>query len=209
MMNNPRFIEQDFEVFHIDGLEPRMYAIKREIQPKFQIIGERIGSFLTMKLGEPVTTHIAKHARRTMHPPEETWVAWSTSKRGYKALPHFQFGIRDTNLFIWFALIYECERKQPFARHFRKQFNERWAAIPDSYYFSQDHTKPDVTRKADMTEEQAHTLLDRLEKVKKAEFLCGMVIPRQEAIRLSGDELIEQVETTYETVYPLYQLSLQ
>ncbi|MFC7442288.1 YktB family protein [Laceyella putida] len=208
-MNKPGFIDQDFQVFHIDGLEPRMYAIKRNIQPKFEIIGQHISSFLTMKLGEPVTVHIAKHARRTVNPPEETWVAWSTSKRGYKGLPHFQFGIRDTHLFIWFALIYECERKQPFARNLREQFDEMWPTIPDSYYFSQDHTMPDVTRKADLTEEQAHKLLDRLEKVKKAEFLCGSVIPRKEACRLSGDDLISKIESTCETLYPLYQLSLK
>ncbi|SEN07690.1 Protein of unknown function [Lihuaxuella thermophila] len=110
-MRSPNFIENDFEVFNIDGLEPRMYALKRQIRPKFEMIGEQIAPYLSMLVGEPVAVHIAKHARRTVNPPEETWVAWSTSRRGYKSLPHFQFGIRDLHLFIWFALIYECDKK--------------------------------------------------------------------------------------------------
>ncbi|TCW37591.1 uncharacterized protein YktB (UPF0637 family) [Laceyella sacchari] len=209
IMTIPGFIEQDFQVFDIDGLEPRMNAIKQHIQPKFDIIGQHLSSFLTMQLGEPVSTHIAKHARRTVNPPDETWVAWSTSKRGYKGLPHFQLGIRDDHLFIWFALIYECDRKQPFARRLREEFDRYWALIPNTYYFSQDHTRPDVTRKADLTDEQAHKMLERLEKVKKAEFLCGRIIPREEACRLSGDDLIKQIESTYETLNPLYRLAME
>ena len=35
--------------------------------------------------------HVAKHARRSVNPPKDTWVAFATSKRGYKMLPHFKW----------------------------------------------------------------------------------------------------------------------
>jgi hypothetical protein len=35
-------------------------------------------------------------------------LAFANSKRGYKKLPHFQIGLWDTHMFVWFAIIYEC-----------------------------------------------------------------------------------------------------
>ncbi|TCS94664.1 YktB family protein [Hazenella coriacea] len=206
-MTLPVLTSEDFAVFQIAGLENRMESLKRQIRPKFEIIGEQMSPFLTMLVQEPVSVHIAKHARRTVNPPEETWLAWSTNKRGYKAHPHFQFGLRDTYAFIWFALIYECQQKSSFARNLKSQFDQVWHQIPDTFYISQDHTKDEVIQKKEMNDEQVHKMLDRLEKVKKAEFLCGQVISRQEATQLNGEQLLKKIESTFQTVHPLYQLS--
>lgn len=201
----PSFTEEDFKVFHVDGLDPRMEEIRKRIRPKFEQIGEQITPYLELLLGEPIYMHIAKHARRTVNPPEETWVAWSNNKRGYKAHPHFQFGICDTSLFIWFALIYENRRKPDFARNLRQQLEEIWPRIPDHFYISEDHTVPTATPKQEWDIERG---LNRLEKVKKAEFLCGMRIPRREAIQLSGEELVKQIESTFQSLQPLYRLAV-
>lgn len=199
------FTEQDFAVFHIDGLEARMEEIRKQIRPKFEQMGAQISPFLDLLLEEPMFMHIAKHARRTVNPPEETWVAWSSNKRGYKAHPHFQLGIRDTHLFIWFALIYENKRKPAFARNLRQQLGEIWPAIPDQFYISEDHTVPTATLKKEWDTDKG---LERLEKVKKAEFLCGMLVSRQEAIQLSGEELVKRTESTFQTLRPLYRLAV-
>lgn len=201
----PFFTEQDFAVFHVDGLEARMEEIRRQIRPKFELIGTHISPFLDLLLKEPMAMHIAKHARRTVNPPEETWVAWSNNKRGYKAHPHFQLGIRDTHLFIWFALIYENRRKPDFARNLRQQLGEIWPHIPDHFHISEDHTVPVATPKKDWNAEKG---LERLEKVKKAEFLCGTLIPRREAIQLSDEELVKRMESTFQTLLPLYRLAV-
>jgi uncharacterized protein YktB (UPF0637 family) len=184
-----------------------MKALKEQIRPKFEIIGERIRPFLAAHLGAPVHVHIAKHARRTVHPPEETWVAWSTNARGYKAHPHFQFGIRDTHLFIWFALIYECEKKAAFARLLRDSLEEVWPLLPDDYLLSQDHTVPEATPKGELGQSGLLHLLERLEKVKKAEFLCGRWISRRDAVALDGEKLVEITEQTLKTLLPLYRLA--
>lgn len=201
------FQEQDFDIFHIDGLEARMDAISRHIRPKFQWIGEQISPFLTMELKQEVTVHIAKHARRTVNPPDETWLAWSTNKRGYKSLPHFQVGIRDTHLFIWFALIYECQQKASFAHRFLDQFENYWNQIPDHFFFSKDHTVPDVYQKKQIQSQDLKQMLERLRNVKKAEFLCGEIIPKQEAIQLDSNALITRIEEVFQTLMPLYRLA--
>jgi len=207
-MSSALFHEQDFSVFHIDGLEQRMEAIRSRIRPKFEWIGDQISPFLTLKIGEPVNVHIAKHARRTVNPPDETWLAWSTSKRGYKALPHFQVGIRDTHLFMWFALIYECERKSQFARRFLDDFEKQWNRIPDHFSFSKDHTVPETYQKQQIQPEDLKQMLQRLATVKKAEFLCGRLIPKNQAVHLDQQAFISQVEETFQTLLPLYQLAV-
>ncbi|WP_044642443.1 YktB family protein [Risungbinella massiliensis] len=206
-MTIPSFTEQDFAVFQIQGLEHRMDGLKKQIQPKFEVFGEAISSFLTTQLKQDTYVHIAKHARRTVNPPDETWVAWSTNNRGYKAHPHFQLGLRDTELFAYFALIYECEQKPTFARNLKEQLPEILPTIPSSYYLSLDHTKPDVTPLKEMSEKDMVQALDRLENVKKAEFLVGMVLPRAEVTKTSGSRLVERVEETFSTLLSLYRLA--
>ncbi|WP_277423813.1 YktB family protein [Staphylospora marina] len=207
-MHTPEFRDEDFQVFHVEGLEPRMEALKRRIRPKLEMIGTELSPALSAIMGEPVTFHVAKHARRTVHPPEETWVAWSVSKRGYKALPHFQFGLRDTHLFAWFALIYECPDKAEFARRLQARLKEIWTRIPDDFMISKDHTVPEATVKRDLSEEEMLKLLDRLERVKKAEFLCGTFIPREEAVHLTKEQLIFRVESAFRKLEPLYRLAV-
>ncbi|MCH5584008.1 DUF1054 domain-containing protein [Shimazuella sp. AN120528] len=205
----PTFTEQDFHVFAIDGLETRMEALQREIQPKFSTIGEHVSAHLTNKLGDTVYTHIARHARRTVNPPEETWVAWATNKRGYKAHPHFQLGLRDTFVFAWFALIYECEQKQQFANNFLKNVQKYSNQIPKDFYISLDHTIPDVTLVKTLDKENWESIMKRLATVKKAEFLCGMLIPRKEAVSLNGNVLQKKIEKTFDQLLPLYHLSFE
>lgn len=200
------FTAEDFQVFQIPGLENRMEAIKKQIQPKFAQIGEPLAHFLTPLLGEPVTLHIAKHARRTVHPPDETWLALSTSKRGYKSLPHFQLGLRESHLFLWFALIYEAPNKPDFARKLREK-TETFTKLPGSFYVSLDHTKPDVIAKREISEEIWEEILYRLEHVKKCEFLCGELLTPAETAKLSQEQLLQRAEQTFTQLLPLYQLA--
>ncbi|RCO06314.1 DUF1054 family protein, partial [Bacilli bacterium] len=89
------FNKEDFETFHIDGLDSRMEAIQNRIQPKFQLIGSQLVDVLSAELGNEMFLHIAKHARRTVNPPQDTWLAIGNNKRGYKKHPHFQLGLFD------------------------------------------------------------------------------------------------------------------
>lgn len=207
-MGSVLFQEQDFNVFHIDGLEPRMEAIIHQIRPKFEWIGEQLTPFLSIEMGQEVTVHIAKHARRTVNPPDETWLAWSTNKRGYKALPHFQVGIRDTHLFIWFALIYECKQKTKFAQRFLNDFETYWNQIPDDFSFSKDHTIPEAVHKQEIQADDLKQMLKRLSNIKKAEFLCGRIIPKHQAVQLKSTTLITHIEETFQSLIPFYRLAI-
>lgn len=206
-MKDPQFTENDFQIFQIPDLPGRMAAIRQQIQPKFQQIGSIIADFLTVTFQQPFHVHIAKHARRTVHPPEQTWVAWSTHRRGYKPNPHFQFGIDSQSLFIWFSIFRECKQKEHFSIRFIERFNEWWPQLPSDYQFSEDHTKPERTQISELGKAVMQEKLKRLGQVKKAEFLCGRLIPRQKSETLAGDALIQQIQLTFQTLSPLYQIT--
>ena len=69
------FKSTDFDVFTVDGLEERMSAIKTNIHPKLEALGNNLQNTYPNKLMRTFY-HVAKHARRKVNPPNDTWVAF-------------------------------------------------------------------------------------------------------------------------------------
>lgn len=200
------FTETDFNVFLIDGLEKRMEALKLHIRPKLEEIGDYFAPFLSSMTGEEMFPHVAKHARRTVNPPNDTWVAFASNSRGYKMLPHFQIGLWHSHLFIWFAIIYEAPDKAAFGQKLERQAEKFFREIPNDFVWSDNHMKPEARKHEQLTEEDLTNMFVRLQTVKKAELLCGYHIPREQAITMSREQFLQQTQSFFETVLPLYQL---
>ncbi|SHF48341.1 YktB family protein [Ornithinibacillus halophilus] len=198
------FTSEDFNTFHIDGLEERMEAIQTRIQPKFKEIGSEITDYLSAQLGNELYLHIAKHARRTVNPPNDTWLAIADNKRGYKKHPHFQIGLFDDHLFIWLAFIYETDHKTEIAKSFLSNF-EKFNELPNNYVVSLDHMKKDALPITKL--ETGH--LERLRDVKKGEFLIGQHLKPNDERVTDGEKFISEVKQTFKTLLPFYRLALQ
>ncbi|KLV25822.1 Uncharacterized protein conserved in bacteria [Niallia circulans] len=200
------FTQKDFDTFTIDGLDARMEAIQERIQPKFREIGTQLTEQLSGKLGMEMFLHIAKHARRTVNPPKDTWLAIANNKRGYKQHPHFQVGLFDDHLFIWLAYIYELPKKKEIAEGFLANYKLLQSTLPQDYVLSMDHMQKDAVKIGETNLEAA---LTRFRDVKKAEFLVGQRIAAGDSILSNGEELLALIEKTYDTLLPLYKLSLE
>ena len=198
------FSQHDFDTFLIDGLGARMEAIETRIQPKFQVIGEELAQDLSMKLGNEMYLHIARHARRTVNPPNDTWLAVCDNKRGYKKHPHFQVGLSDDRLFIWLALIYELPSKQNIANAFLDSFDEI-KALPADFAVSLDHMKKDSFSLEELEEKH----LQRFHDVKKAEFLIGRSLATDDERVNDGEKLLATIKDTYHELIPFYQLAMK
>ncbi|WP_053362033.1 DUF1054 domain-containing protein [Bacillus sp. FJAT-27251] len=201
------FTDKDFDVFTIDGLDERMEALKLHIRPKLEELGSHFSPQLSSLVGDEMHYHVAKHARRTKNPPKDTWVAFAANPRGYKMMPHFQIGLWETHLFVWFALIYEAPNKEEFGKLLERNADTVFSQTPEDFVWSTDHTKPDVIPQSGLSKDELVSLFYRLQTVKKAEILCGYQIPRDKAITLSSDELIEKIEDVFKTLLPLYKLA--
>ncbi|MFK4478747.1 YktB family protein [Bacillus sp. RC206] len=200
------FTSTDFEVFTVDGLEERMSAIKTNIHPKLEALGEQFAEYLSQQTDEHFFYHVAKHARRKVNPPNDTWVAFSTNKRGYKMLPHFQIGLWGTHAFIYFGLIYECPQKVETAHAFLEHLNDLKTNIPNDFVWSIDHTKPGVKLHKTLETEDLQKMIERLATVKKAELLVGIHISPEEFSAMTNEQFLAKIESTMQPLLPLYAL---
>lgn len=200
------FNQADFDTFIIEGLDARMEAIEERIRPKFRAIGQLLTDELSILSGNEMFLHIAKHARRTVNAPQDTWLAIAANKRGYKQHPHFQVGLFDDHVFIWLAFIYELPNKTEIAKTFLKNLKPIKAAIPADYVVSLDHMKKESTPIKEIALKDA---LERFHDVKKAEFLVGRHIESNDPLLTDGDAFMSLVKDTFKTLLPLYKMSLQ
>jgi uncharacterized protein YktB (UPF0637 family) len=201
------FTNEDFDVFLINGLEARMSVLKETVRPKLEDLGEYFAPILSSLTEDEMFVHVAKHARRTINPPKDTWVAFSSNPRGYKMLPHFQIGLWNTHLFIWFAVIYEAPQKDTMAARFSKKLTKIYKDMPKNFVWSLDHTKPETIEHSQLSKEDLQSYFDRLQNVKKAELLCGYTIERDKVVQLGSVGLIQQINDVFSQVSTLYKIA--
>lgn len=79
------FTKSDLEIFQVQGFQERMPLLKEKIRPKLEEFGKTLAPLFEKEFKIPVFPHTAKHMRRKVNPPDETWVALGPEKRGYKA----------------------------------------------------------------------------------------------------------------------------
>jgi uncharacterized protein YktB (UPF0637 family) len=78
------FTAVDFSVFKVEGFNERMQQIYQHVRPKLVQLGDELAPELARRLHMEFFPHVAKHARRTVNPPPETWAAFGPSPKGYK-----------------------------------------------------------------------------------------------------------------------------
>lgn len=202
------FTQEDFDVFNIPGLEARMAGIQTRIQPKFKTIAETLVSEATLLAGNEMYLHIAKHARRTVNAPVDTWMSICHNKRGYKQYPHFQVGLFEDRVFIWLALIYELPNKQAIAQRFLDLRHEIKSMLPDSYMLSFDHMKKDAERLQNMTDADLEAALIRFRDVKKAELLIGLQLMKDHPSLTDGAAFLQLADQIVQTLMPIYKIAM-
>jgi hypothetical protein len=70
------FAPKDFRVFDLRGFADRIAAIRVQVRPKLEGLGAALAPDVAQLTGTEIHAHVAKHARRTVNPPEDTWVAF-------------------------------------------------------------------------------------------------------------------------------------
>ncbi len=204
-MTKSFWTDKDFDVFYIDGLENRMTALQDIVQPKFFQLGDYFADVLSSHGTGEFFPHVARHARRTVNPPTDSWVAFAPAKRGYKALPHFQIGLWGTHLFIVIAVIYENPNKKVISQRFKNDLSAL-TSLDNDFIISGDHMKPDAELISEVGEEGVTKVLDRLYDVKKAELLIGKHLSREDAVKMTEEEFIDYTQKTIDSLLPVYDI---
>lgn len=202
-MTKYTFKPKDFKAFNVEGLDARMEALNEYIRPQLHELGEYFSDFFTSQTGETFYPHVAKHARRSVNPPKDTWVAFATSKRGYKMLPHFQIGMFEDQLFVMFGIMHEAKDKATRAKVFERKF-KAIQQLPDDYRVCLDHMKPDKPFIKDLTDDDLKEAIQRAINVKKGEFFIARAITPQDKRLKSDKAFIAILEETFDQFLPFY-----
>lgn len=195
--------EEDFHVFEVEGLQPRMTALQTIVQPKFRELGEHFSLYFSSLGKGEFFPHVAKHARRTVNPPNDSWVAFAPSKRGYKALPHFQIGLWNDRLFLTLCVIYENKDKKGIAE--RLEQSRVLQQLPGEFVLYGDHTKKEASTIEELENEGIEHLLTRLQDVKSAELVVGCMLTKDQAVQYDEQSFIAMAEETFHILWPVYE----
>lgn len=208
MVQFPGFDAQDFDVFAISDFHDRMFHIRSRIRPKLAQLGDDVAPKLST-LGHPMYPHTASHARRRVNPPDDTWVAFSRSARGYKRYAHFEIGINHEEVFVRFVVKPEGTDDKPGLLQLLKVNGiEAFQALKDPepiYWYRDDHGR-DPMRIADLTPEAVSHILKETDK-KSRGFTLGMVLNRANAVVRSA-QLVAASANMITHLGPIYRATV-
>jgi uncharacterized protein YktB (UPF0637 family) len=110
------FNQNDFRVFEIEGFSARMEQIGARVRPRLTRLGAELAPQLGRKLHMEFFPHVAKHMRRTVNPPAETWAAWGPSPKGYKRYGYLALCISKIGIHARVVVKSEADNRAEMAR---------------------------------------------------------------------------------------------
>lgn len=203
------FSKADFDVFLIPEFHERMSALRTTVRPKLAMLGDDLAPRLEEILGHPMYPHTASHARRRVNPPDDTWVAFSRSERGYKRYAHFEVGIALDYVFVRFVVKPEGDVDKKALLQYLQQQGTRAFSLTDPdpiYYYEDDHgqgPRPiDSLGEADIPE------IVQKASLKSRGFTVGLTFNRDTPI-LRSAEFVTRAHNAIRHLSPLYLATLE
>jgi len=205
----PGFTASDFKVFDIPGFKPRMDAIRTRLRPKLEAAGRDLLPDVSRIGGGDAFVHVARHARRTVNPPNDTWVAFANDKRGYKKHCHFKVAIsRGAVRFLFEAGPEHADKKRwcaAWKRH-APQLVPVLRRAKGLAWFKNEHDEEPAAILTDMPAEDIVSLCDELTRTRDGQLVLGRAVFAHEAARWTPREYARGVRDTFHLLAPLYRL---
>ena len=208
-MASPAFVAGDFKIFDVKGFQPRMTEIRSRVRPKLNAFGGSLASSVSRSVGGEVFAHVARHARRTVNPPEDTWVAFGPDARGYKKHGHFKLAVSRRGVRFLFEIGPEHAEKRHWAAAWKKnapKVGPVLRRVKHLGWFKNEHDDEPAAPLADLTPEGLGELADELTRTRDGQFVVGRSVPAEEAARWTEAQYRSAALETFRTLAPLYRL---
>ncbi len=202
------FTPSDFKVFDVKGFQARMAAIKGQIRPKLEALGEELVAAVARATGGEAYAHVAKHARRTVNPPNDTWVAFGPDRRGYKKGCHFKVAISRRGLRFLFEAGPEYAEKKKWVAAWKKHAPKLMPAFTHAKglaWFKNEHDEEPTALLADLSTEEIVRLADELTRTRDGHFVVGRRVGEAEVVKWERDEYNKAAGATFQALAPLYR----
>jgi len=203
------FTRNDFKIFELSDFRERMAAIRSRIQPKLASIGGGLSPLVSALVDAPLFVHVAKHMRRTVNPPNDTWAAFSGNPRGYKADVHFKVAVSRHCVRLLFEAGPEYYAKADWARNWANNFSEFSPGLRSSKnleWFANEHDEDSASLLHALAPADFKKLGRELTRRKDGQLVIGRRIASQEFCALSSKQLERMAEDTFKPIAPLFAL---
>ena len=203
------FTAKDFHVFAIPDFPGRMGAIRAQIQPKLLALGADLSPQLAKLAGREIFAHVAKHMRRTVNPPDDTWVALGPDKRGYKKCEHFKVAVSRGSVRLLLEIGPEYLRKPAWTQAWRKQAAALVPALRKAKglgWYKNEHDEEPAAELSALGPEAMKELALDLTRRKDGQLVLGRRIPQAEAVVLSPADFEKTIVATFKDLLPVFRL---
>jgi uncharacterized protein YktB (UPF0637 family) len=208
-MSFPGFTASDFKVFDIPGFKPRMEAIRTRIRPKLEAAGRDLLADVARVGGGPAFAHVAKHARRTVNPPSDTWVAFAEDKRGYKKHCHFKVSVSRGAVRFLFEAGPDHADKKRWAAAWKRHAPQLVPVLRRAKgvgWFKNEHDEAPAAILTDLSTEDVARLGEELTRRRDGQLVLGRAISAEEAARWGAGDYARAARETFHLLAPLYRL---
>lgn len=198
------FSKMDFDVFLIPEFHERMTALRTQVRPKLAMLGDDLAPRLEDITGHPMFPHTASHARRRVNPPDDTWVAFSRSERGYKRYAHFEVGICLDYVFVRFVVKPEGEEDKKALLHYLEDRGLEAFQLKDPepiFVYADDHGQGPENVQS-LTAGDLPGILQKT-ALKSHGFTVGLIFDREQSI-LRSAEFVTRAHNAIRHLSPLY-----
>ncbi|HZS33020.1 MAG TPA: DUF1054 family protein [Methylomirabilota bacterium] len=203
------FTPQDFRVFELPGFAERMAAIRARIRPKLDALGAALAPDVARLTGIEIHAHVARHARRTVNPPDDTWVAFGPDRRGYKKAPHFKIAVSRHCVRFLFELGPEFPAKAAWARAWRREAPRLARALgrgTELAWFRNEHDETPAAALGDLDAAAWARLGDELTRTRVGQLVLGRRVEAAEAARWGGTALGQAARATFAALRDCFRL---
>ena len=208
-MPSVAFGPADFKVFDVKGFRPRMHEIRARLHPKLEALGKSLAPAVAHSVGDDTFAHVARHARRTVNPPDDTWVAFAPDKRGYKKHGHFKVAVSRHGVRFLFEIGPEHAEKKRWAAAWKKNAGKLGPVlrrVKDLAWFENEHDETPAAPLADMGPDALVELADAVVRTRAGQLVLGRMVAAEEASRWSDAQYRAAALDTFRALVPLYRL---
>src|SRR5882672_4710696 len=208
-MPSAAFGSADFKVFDVKGFQPRMGEIRARIRPKLETLGKSLAPAVARSVGGDTFAHVAKHARRTVNPPDDTWVAFAPDKRGYKKHCHFKVAVSRHCVRFLFEVGPEHADKKRWAAAWKKNAGKLGPVLrrmKDLAWFKNEHDETPTAALGDMAPDALVELADEIVRTRDGQLVFGRAVAAEEAARWTEAQYRAAALETFRVLVPLYRL---
>jgi len=186
-----------------------MDALGTRVRPKLDALGRSLAPAVARSVGGETFAHVAKHARRTVTPPDDTWVAFGPDRRGYKKHCHFKVAVsRGAARFLFEAGPEHADKKRWVAAWKR----DAPTVVPvlrrakGLAWFRNEHDEAPAAILSDLPAEAVTRLGEELLRKRDGQIVLGRAVTAQEAARWKPADYARAARETFHLLAPLYRL---